>query len=88
MNPLSQSHLILKLLCVCPDNTKNRLTKNIPFSMVFLFLLITGNLAGIGYIVKYVKTDLENALFAGLQITAGFGLAYTMIAAHIQRGGI
>lgn len=87
MEPLKLNRELMTYVCTCtpPKDTPLlvRVRRQILF-MVMLILLMFGWISSVVYIIKYVKTDLRNSLYAIFQIAAEFGGSYTILSAYLH----
>lgn len=91
MKPLEQSFKTFVLLCICPpDPTADKWIKlrNFSFLSLAISFVLLGNISSITFIMKYIGTDLENSLFACLQVAALTETIYTIFVALLIRNKI
>lgn len=89
MEPLQLNRELLTYICACspPKNTpwSIKLRRHI-IVIIMIILLMFGWISSVVFIIKYVKVDLRNALYAIFQIAAEFSASYTLLTAYIQPG--
>lgn len=88
MKPLATNRQLFTWLCICQadDSVGNR--ERILYRIISLFsfgIVIIGFIASVMFIWKNISTDLESAIFAILQASAGLSLIYMDSAGFILR---
>lgn len=88
MKPLVISHRILTWLCMCPADESTRRSTKI-FYAIFGLTIFSINLcnisAGTAFVLKFISTDLESALYGVFNAIAPASMMYVMIATLFLR---
>lgn len=82
MDPLKLNRELLTYICACSAPRGTRLYIRVCYqasAVVLIIFLIFGCVSSIVYIIEYLKTDLQSALYAIFQVAAEFSAFYTMI---------
>lgn len=82
MDPLKLNRELLTYICACSAPRGTRWYIRVCYqalAVVLTIFLIFGCVSSIVYIVQYLKTDLQSALYAVFQVAAEFSAFYTMI---------
>lgn len=88
MRPLNASKRLFTFLCVLPfDSSETRWIKfrNIFITSTLFGFMIVANISSIVYIIKYARTSIADALYAGHQSSALSASTYTILAAYLLR---
>lgn len=91
MKPLVTNRRVLTWLCVHPaDETTSKFEKisYFIFSLIVFSGILSSLIASIAFFYKYVKVDLEVALYAVSQIAAASSVLYAIIMTLFSRPGI
>lgn len=88
MEPLPTSQKVMTWLCMCPADKSTSIKKLIHYAgytSVTVIMSLGGLLAGIGYIVKFAKTDFGSSLYAVVQVAGYLALLNLIIFGLINR---
>lgn len=88
--PLETTRRVLEWLCVYPSNemvSNGTKVSYIIFSVILFILNVNGLMASAAYLLKFVSTDLESALYALFQTDALTATGYMNIVLLLSRHG-
>lgn len=84
--PLETTRRVLEWICVYPTVVSKRMKMSYAIFSVILFILnLNGMMASAAYLLKFVSTDLESALYALFQVDALTATGYTNIVLLLSR---
>lgn len=88
MKPLATNQMMLTWLCFLPAEAAVSIQQKLAYLMAFLitFGVIVACFIGCwANLLKFLQIDLEKALYAVYEVSAGFGVIFMTLAALFQR---
>lgn len=88
MIPLPTSQLVMTWLCMCPAKASTSKMKRMcyaGFTFTVFLLCFSGFASALAFVIKYVATDLEGALYAAFQVSGYTSMLNLLLTGLINR---